>query len=622
MMTVLLAAASAASASAQGLHESIGVDGKYVREVIVQDKIFTLPSRLSFTLESQPPAWYSEGVPTLFRPTAIPMPTVTPFAERIPDNSRGYIDLGLGSWLDGNLSAGYRFLDSQSTKAGAFVQFNSTALCRPDLSEESRGVRRRLADGRIGLYASHRFGAKGTLSASADYRLAGFNYYGYARLGAFFPSADPDAAVHAPTQTLNEVNARIGWKSSTGYGGPDYDALAGIRYFGYRALYLPDENLDMLRQTKGDRETDIYIDGGISHQWRSGSELGLRLKGDILLYSDSRKDLPAIPAPDNYGMVSLNPYYRFSRGLLNIRVGATVDLAFNAGPERDRFNTFHIAPDVRLDWRKGAVGLFLNLLGGSSLQTLASLEGTDYYQMPALSSTRPLYSPLDAAAGANFGPFAGFSAGLSFRYRISRRVPAGGWYAAMLNWGNTAFPGMNVPLDADPYAVGYSLSDEGIDISGFGLEAHASYRLGSILDLSAEGTWQPQNSTRGYFNGYDRPRWTAAITATVRPVSKLSLSLQYEYRGVRRIYTQAARLATVPDQTQGIPVIDDTDRDLPILSRRLPDLTLLNARAAWQFSPRLGIFVQAANLLDRRDEILPLLPQNGISITGGVNFLF
>lgn len=56
------AALAAAPALAQGLHESIGVDGKYVREVIVQDKVFTLPKRLGFTVESSPLACWEEGV--------------------------------------------------------------------------------------------------------------------------------------------------------------------------------------------------------------------------------------------------------------------------------------------------------------------------------------------------------------------------------------------------------------------------------------------------------------------------------------------------------------------------------------------------------------------------------
>ena len=155
---------------------------------------------------------------------------------------------------------------------------------------------------------------------------------------------------------------------------------------------------------------------------------------------------------------------------------------------------------------------------------------------------------------------------------------------------------------------------------GLSLAMHAGYRLGSILELEAEGTYQPQDGEKGYFNGYDRPRWTASVAATVKPVEKLSLSLEYEYRGVRRIYTQAGRVgsAAVPG---GIPVIKDSG-DGPMPSLRLPDLTLLGFRAGWQFTPKVGVFVQGANLLDRRDDVLPFAPMQGISVVGGVNLLF
>ena len=126
----------------------------------MQDKVFTLPKRLGFTVESSPLACWEGGVPTPFTPKASQMPVVTPFASRAVRGSRGYLGLGLGSWLDGNLSAGYRFVQSPKTTAGAYLQFNTTSLHRPRISVQAADVRRRLADGRLGLYASHIFDGK------------------------------------------------------------------------------------------------------------------------------------------------------------------------------------------------------------------------------------------------------------------------------------------------------------------------------------------------------------------------------------------------------------------------------------------------------------------------------
>ena len=612
---------------AQGLHESIGVDGKYVREVIIQDKIYTLPKKLNFTLESTPPAYSLTGIPTPFRPQGVAMPTVTPFADRQVPDTKGYLDFCLGSWLDGNLSAGYRFVNTERTVAGAFIQANTSLLWKPEISELTSDIHRRLADGRVGVYASHRFDGKGTLDGTVLYGLSGFNYYGYSALqDLIWLPAGTKADV--PTQTVNEVRGDFGWHSTRNRHGFSYDAGLDVSYLGYRSLYLPspsggvvspDGRYSGLTRLRGDRETGLRLNASARKQWSGGSELGADLRTTLMLYTKTEDESGEQVSPDNYGAVGLTPYYRFSRGLLNIRVGADIDLILNAGPAGDRYPAFRIAPDVRLDWRKGGVGLYLNVLGGTELRTLAWMRSLDWYTMPCTGTTNPVYSPLDAALGANFGPYGGFSAGASFRYKVTRGMPEGGWYMAYLNYGGSQMPGISFPGGAWPSPESFTPGGKGLNIHGMSVEAHAAYTLGRILEIKASGTYQPQSGRTGYFNGYDRPRWTASLSALVRPVSQLSIEVGYEYRGVRNIYSS---WDWISDTKSDLPVVDDTERDSPLSSLRLPDLTLLNARAGWQFTPKIGIFIQAANLLNRHDAILPLTPTSGISVTGGVNLLF
>lgn len=188
---------------------------------------------------------------------------------------------------------------------------------------------------------------------------------------------------------------------------------------------------------------------------------------------------------------------------------------------------------------------------------------------------------------------------------------------AMLNYGMTAMPGLHVPAGCDPLLVPYSWSTDGIDTHGISLAAHVGYRLGEIIEVNAEGSYQPQNGKTGYFNGYDRPRWTASASLEVRPIKPLTLQVEYEYRGVRHIYMHG-----VPPTRADIPVIDAREESMPLLSLRLPDLTMLNARASWSFTPKISIFAQATNLLNRHDAVLPLQPSAGISIVGGFSLLF
>lgn len=622
---ILFLTAAPGLCAAQSLHENIGVEGKYVREVIVQDRINMLPGRMSFTLETTPLPYETAGVRASFRPQWSAMPATTPFIRRETGHHRGYLDLSAGSWLNSNVSAGYRFIDDGKWQAGVWLQHNSTSLLRPEISEGSKDVKRMRYDEAIGFYGSRRFERKGSLEASLAYRLGYFNYYGYHR------PANPETPVKAPTQTLNDATAMVGWKSLP-TGALKYGCSVRLRYFGMRDLYLPGGEHVGYIALKGLRETHLNISGNIAKPWKSGQEAGIDLSASALFYGGAQEHTAAITGerevtlhhPDNYGAITLTPYYRFSRGKFNIRVGADIDLTFRAGNPGDRYGAFKAAPDIRLDWRTGVMGLFLNITGGSELQTLASLHEADYYRMPSLSTTRPVYTPLDATLGFNFGPFAGFTAGVHASYKISRHVPLGGWYTAMLAGGFTPYGRLDGIEPDRLQGVAYALDTEGINLSGLSIGARLGYELGKVLKISASGTYQPQNGETGYFNGYDRARWTAEISAGVHPVEKLTISAGYLYRGVRRIYTryfETEESTTLPGT--GIPVVTDGEKaHNPLCSMRLPDITDIRVGAAYAITPKIRIYVDAYNLLNRRSIRLPSLPGEGVSVTGGVSILF
>ena len=55
---------------------------------------------------------------------------------------------------------------------------------------------------------------------------------------------------------------------------------------------------------------------------------------------------------------------------------------------------------------------------------------------------------------------------------------------------------------------------------------------------------------------------------------------------------------------------------------RLPDLTYLNIGASYGISRNCSIWLQADNILNRHDEILPMLPTQGVRIAGGLSLTF
>ena len=130
-----------------------------------------------------------------------------------------------------------------------------------------------------------------------------------------------------------------------------------------------------------------------------------------------------------------------------------------------------------------------------------------------------------------------------------KNVPLGGWYQTWLNNGDVAVAGL-LPAVPAGSAVLYSLDSDGLDMHGVSLAGHMEYRHGDLFSISAEGSVQPQDGKKGYFNGYDRPKITALFKASVRPLKPLRISASYDFRGKRAIYTRAMR----QPQTGGVDI--------------------------------------------------------------------
>lgn len=623
-MPVLTLLMTTAMPMAAQFHQSINVEGKYVPDVIRADRINTFPKALRQTLLTQPIEYEQGGVATSFRPSLLTMPATGWQATREVNSNPGYIELGAGSWLNTDLSAGYRFIDNASTLFGARLQFNSTSMWKPEISPSVSDVKQERYDGSLGLYASHVFKNYGRLDVAFDYHAAYFNYYGFDQQ-LYLPDGSLPVGdkMNAPTQTLNDVAFRLDWRSPvTPATTLAYYATARIRHFGYRAMPIPYYRTEAAPD--GGRETDLGLAGGVRMPWGNGSSIGLDSNLDILflgggknlIFNTPETSDPGFSRPetDDYGMFTITPYYRFTRGLLDVRVGADIDLAFNAGPDGNRYSFLHVAPDVNFAIQTGQVGLYLNVVGGSQLNTLARLHELDYYGMPALAGTRPSYTPIDASLGVNLGPFSGLSLGIEGRFKSMKNVPLGGWYQTWLNRGTYPVDGLQPALPAGASML-YSLDSDGLDIHGVAFAGRMEYKHGELFNVSVEGSVQPQDGKKGYFNGYDRPKITALVKASVRPVSPLRLTARYDFRGKRNIYTRSvSTLGTGGSIIEGESAV--------LHSLHLPDLTLLGISASWSFTPSLSVWLQADNLLNRHDGALPGLPTQGITFTGGFSWSF
>lgn len=566
---------------AQELNERLEVQGKYEYEKLPVNRLDRLPEFKYFQVGDNKLAYTTQGVPAEFVPSS-PDAVATVWGGRRSDfNPRGYLNLSLGSWLNSDLSAGYSIIRKDNEHLGIRLQHNSTSLWHPDGNDSPK---RFSYQERIGADYYKDFAHLGSLSASLQYHLGYFNYYGCnpawripntPRPAEKYTQADPEC----PTQTLNDVAARVEWLSNRNEEAKNiWNIALGTRYYCYRTAT---------------RELDIILDGGFAHVWNKGksiNQIGIDLRGDYFNYTSA----PHIVNPHSYGALFLTPFYRWQKKNLTFRAGADLDLTFNAsGLDKDsHYGAFHAAPDVRFDVSGKKMNFYIHLLGGTELHTLASTSQLDPYRNPQLLSTLPTYTPFDGNLGVEISPFSGFKAKLNLQFKVTRNVWAGGWYTVYLNYahlGELLYPEIEDYSDFE-FDEGY----ERYNLAGFGVDVDLKYDYGDVFSVMFAGQYSPQGDKRGIFNGLDRPRWILNAGLSGSPLKSLTLGLNYQYRGVRVVYP----------------------------GLRLKDINRIDFKASWKFNQHFSIYFKVDNLLNQNVWILPCLKGEGIVFAGGLQWLF
>ena len=153
-LAVAVVAAMTATATAQ-YDQDISVEGKYVPEYVSRERIGLWPERIRLEVSHSGLEYSLAGVDAAFVPHAVPTVATGWNDTRLWDTSRGYLNAGLGSWLQATLSAGYRIVDTKKSLLGVRLQYNSTSLWEPDLAQSVGHTRMQRYDGTVGVSVSY-----------------------------------------------------------------------------------------------------------------------------------------------------------------------------------------------------------------------------------------------------------------------------------------------------------------------------------------------------------------------------------------------------------------------------------------------------------------------------------
>lgn len=581
IFALLLSMLLASSAVAQeDLSKEITVETDYTPHERKAAKLNLLPSPSKSPSKSRDIS-YSEWA----EPAEVPAlaPLLVPYPYRTSHNfsySRGYVDLGVGSFANIAGSAGYDIVRKPNTDLSLWLQHNSS-WCGRNRSENlpaelAEPLKQKFNSNVVALDFSHRF-YKGTLSASAMCHFDRFNYYGGYGV---YPSGNPiDGSNIFHTngwnsadsmQSAREFRLALGWRNRS----------SERFHYSSRLVFSHFSLANAVNATAGNK--------GIAD-----NHIVLSFTGSMDCYGADAsveflsRSIPEIvtsfPQPkrtDGVGMITLAPFYRYSHNSFSARVGVNVNVAMSDGP------ALRFAPRVALAYVGKGFAVELNATGGKRISLLSDLFALNRYISPTAPLSNP-YVPLDAELALRLGPFTGFHASVAAAYGIFNDMP---------------MPVARLDIPQLNYCTQYAPSK----LSGVKLTAELGYRYLNLAEARLKLAYSPQDLDKGYFMGYDRAKCVASFSLAVTPIEPLKVSLGYELRAKR---TTAASF-------------NDDATEPALLLRDLGTVSNLSLGASYRVMKPLSVFASCNNLLGKHWDHFYSLGAQGCTIMAGASYIF
>lgn len=487
---------------------------------------------------------------------------------------RGYASLGYFPAFNLGASAGYKFISTDRTRLGAWLQYDGYSY-KSDIESASDG---HYSNNTVTVAAAldQRVGTKSSLGAHIGYT--------YSAIGL------PDGFTNNK-QNVNIFDADLSWWSRTGLAG--YHAKAAFSHFGYGKDFrlISDPGATTF---KAAGENRFCFNGGVGFFGSSAAPRGgIEISADFISRSNGVEQIAVATGPDTstprfssiadgtLGVISLTPYYAFSSGRFHGSIGAKIELS--AGGEGKKF---HIAPAVMLDWNAASqFAIYARINGGEHLNSLRSLY--DYCPFTGgLWQYQRSHIPVTADLGFNIGPFTGFSARLFGGYAVANDWLMPQFAYLPSNDGHGVFTGVNYgAYDLKGWHAGIGLSYE--------------WRSAVKADVSAETA--SNGSDKAYYLWRDRAKYVIKASLEVRPVKALKLGAAYELRTDRHncfydgAFSYAVDLGSVSD---------------------------LSFEASYDISDALTVFARGENLLNKRSDIVTTIRNQGVKGLVGAAYKF
>lgn len=516
----------AAVTHAQDLSKEITADREIVPELAPASRLTVYPAAMRPDFKPVNLAPATTASLTRYTPVAAHFEPAFSARAAALTPYRGYVDAGYYPNTDFVVSAGYAAVSRPDMALDIWLNASNgeVGVRQPALSVLPQSI----IDGPFkfldiagGVNFTNSF-ATGDLALSTDIAYSNFT-----------------RALTVKNQTTLAWNLSAGW-SGHGANGLEYNAAArfGIFRFGRPSFFSTVDSpadasgpgLQILdTPLKANRETSFGLGLGASLPAGDNGRFGLDVDAaftginrfmqpdatpsatDMALGANDRLDLILAAGGKTYGIATFTPYYRLSTGSLNARAGARLDLNINCG------KVIHVAPDVTVAYDPSALfGARLGLGGGEVANTMAELYATSAFTSP-MFAYNPSNIPITAELALKTTPVGGLT------------IEAGAAYANAHDW--------LVPL-WEARGVGAYGTYEGHNLHSFKVfgRINAAYKDIVALDARIDHRFGDKDRVDSFwYEWLDGARTVVGVSATVRPVRRLEITLGYEGRIDRRL---------------------------------------------------------------------------------------
>lgn len=585
--------------------------------------------------------------------SAVPadIPTMMPYGYRTLHNfndARGYFDFGGGTAANFTGSFGYRIIDTNATKLALWVQHNSTWAARnqTNTSREddielildwwvAKKAKQKFNDNLFGVDLSHDFGV-GKLNGAARFHIDQFNYYGGITGTLHIPeTVDTYTDIVADRdwdnfkQNYSAADLSLGWEGALSLNDVkslNYHAGIDFGYAGYSKALSTYNN-------KGAREVDLKLNIGADYTISDAHGAMLDITAEYNNFNNRGNGTGGYNDITfnklNKWLVTLAPRYRYTGGNVTLTAGVNIDITNNDAEIYRGAPKVRFSPQLTFDAALArGFGFFANVWGGRQMGRISDFHDSyRYYNPNAVFATN--YTPVDASAGFNIGPFAGFDARVYGGYGITKLDNNAGRAPIYDPRRLYAFESM-----VNAFCGGV-IENVVADCGGmyFGAEVHYKYR--SLLEASVKFKYAPQDdgfdaghnytdyigtTIPAFFNrsgktyrGYSLDEYGSTtitnIDVKVTPISKLALNVGLDVCTGRGFFNLTA---TSTDLLGQWVVTTDTE-----------NIINLRAGARYQFNKTLALWLTGDNLLGRRyDPFMNGLGAQRFTVMGGVALTF